>query len=182
MTDFSNIGEKLKNIRNGMGLSLSEVANLTGVSKAMLSQIERSDSVPTLATTWKIVTGLRIKLDALLEDPDRLYDVKSYENAPLLTDDDEHFRMYCLFPFSPISGYDLCYGIIKPGCHYDSGKHINIGTEHLLVTQGELELVIGSNTYHIKAGSAIAFDSQQPHVYVNNGDTDVIVCLLTSQN
>ena len=179
MVDFSSIGEKLKNIRTGMGLSLSEVSLLTGVSKAMLSQIERSESIPTLATTWKIANGLRIKFDTLFEDPNRLLEVKNLENATLLTEGDDKFLMYCMFSFTPQTGFDFSYGILKPGCNHNSAKSINRGTEHIIVTQGELELVIGETTHYLQAGNAIAFDALQPHIYRNPGASDTILCLLT---
>ena len=49
-----DIGEKLKAIRKEMNLSLDTAAKLTGVSKAMLGQIERGESTPTVLTLWKI--------------------------------------------------------------------------------------------------------------------------------
>ena len=61
MGEQLKIGENLKNIRKSMGLSLDAVSSMTGVSKTMLSQIERSESVPTLATVSKIANGLKIR-------------------------------------------------------------------------------------------------------------------------
>ena len=63
MQGIHSLGENLKSTRNRMGLSLDEVSSMTGVSKTMLSQIERSQSVPTLATVWKIANGLKIKFE-----------------------------------------------------------------------------------------------------------------------
>ena len=180
MNDFSGLGEKLKNTRNKMGLSLSEVSSMTGVSKTMLSQIERSESIPTIATVWKIANGLKIKFETLLENSNKLYDVKSIDNMTPLTDNDDHIQVYCIFPFSPISGFELFYGILKPGCNYPSVNHMNSNTEYLLVSQGQIELVVGANTYRIKAGSAIAFDSKENHKYINNGQVDAIVHFIVS--
>ncbi len=63
------IGEKLKSIRMARTLSLDDTAVLTGVSKPMLGQIERGQSVPTVTTLWKIATGLKTPLSAFLEGP-----------------------------------------------------------------------------------------------------------------
>lgn len=180
MNDFSTLGEKLKSTRNKMGLSLSEVSSMTGVSKTMLSQIERSESIPTIATVWKIANGLRIKFQTLLEYTNKRYDVKSIEDMTPLMDNDEHILIYCIFPFSPLSGFEFFYGVIKPGCNYTSTYHKNSNTEHLLVTQGELELIVGANTYHLKAGSSIEFDSRENHTYINRGDVDAIVHFIIS--
>ena len=56
------IGERLKEIRNTRQLTLDDVAELTGVSKPMLGQIERGQSSPTINILWKISTGLKIPL------------------------------------------------------------------------------------------------------------------------
>lgn len=56
------IGERLKEIRKVRCLTLDDAANLTGVSKPMLGQIERGQSSPTINTLWKISTGLKIPL------------------------------------------------------------------------------------------------------------------------
>ena len=64
------IGANLRKIRNAAGLSLSKAADLTGVSKAMLGQIERGESSPTIATLWKIAKGFHLPLTALIGVPD----------------------------------------------------------------------------------------------------------------
>ena len=64
--DFSlSISARLKQLRGDMGLSLDKAATLTGVSKAMLGQIERQESSPTIATLWQIATGLNASFSSL---------------------------------------------------------------------------------------------------------------------
>jgi len=180
MNDFSALGGKLKDIRNKMGLSLSEVSSITGVSKTMLSQIERSESIPTLAIVWKIANGLKIKFETLLEYTSKQYEVTDIENMVPLTDNNDHILIYCIFPFSPITGFEYFYGIIKPGCNYSAGHHKNSNTEHLLISQGEIELIVGANTYHLKTGSSITFDSREDHKYINKGKMDAIAHFIIS--
>ncbi|MCG7587267.1 helix-turn-helix domain-containing protein [Photobacterium sp. OFAV2-7] len=175
MDDFSALGDNLKNTRNKMGLSLSEVASMTDVSKAMLSQIERSESMPTIATVWKIANGLRMKLETLLDSSSKLHDVRSIDDMIPLKDDDGRILIYSISPFSPTSGTEVFYGILKPGCNYSKSNHKNSSTEQLFVFQGEMKLIVDKNTYHLKAGSAFTFDSQDDHTYINSGDTDAIV-------
>ena len=62
------IGNRLREIRMKRGLSLDEVSRLTGVSKAMLGQIERAKSVPTVSTLWKIATGLKVSFSLFMEE------------------------------------------------------------------------------------------------------------------
>ena len=60
------IATNLKRIRTAKKMSLDNVANLTGVSKSMLGQIERGDSSPTITTIWKITNGLKISFSSLM--------------------------------------------------------------------------------------------------------------------
>lgn len=62
------IGERLREIRTDLNLSLDDAAKATGVSKPMLGQIERGQSVPTITTLWKIATGLKTPLSAFLQE------------------------------------------------------------------------------------------------------------------
>ncbi|MDR9827264.1 XRE family transcriptional regulator [Vibrio sp. FNV 38] len=180
MSDFSALGEKLRATRNKMGLSLSDVALKTGVSKTMLSQIERSESMPTIATVWKIANGLKIKLETLLDDSSQLYDVKSIDDKIAVKDDDGRMIIHSVFPFSPMSGYEVFFGVFKPGCNYSDDNHGNSTTEQLFVTQGELTMEVGKNTYRIKAGCSMSFDSSEKHRYINDGDIDANVMIIVN--
>ena len=86
MESYLELGERLKEIRGNMGLSLEQVSALTGVSKTMLSQIESSKSIPTIATVFKISNGLKIKVDSLLcGEKKQYYDVININNKFICT-------------------------------------------------------------------------------------------------
>lgn len=182
MGDILQIGESLKKNRTMMGLSLGDVSEMTGVSKTMLSQIENGVSTPTITTVWKIANGLKLKFESLLStDTCEQYEVKSIENMEPLTDDDNRIQIYCLFPFSPLSGMEFYYSIIKPGCNYASTGHATNRAstkEYLIVSKGSIELVVGSSTYPLKEGNAIVFDGSESHRYINNSDEDAVVLFI----
>ena len=90
------IGEKLKSIRMARTLSLDDTAVLTGVSKPMLGQIERGQSVPTVTTLWKIATGLKTPLSAFLEGPQTEYTVTGPDEANVILGDGGKMRAYPL--------------------------------------------------------------------------------------
>ena len=181
--EFLMIGKNLKRLRSQMGLSLSEVAKLTGVSKTMLSQIERGESTPTISTTWKITNGLKIKFDTLLDNSAaQLSSIKSIEQMVPLRDKSHLAEIYCMVPFSPISGfgYEFFYCIFQPGCDYESEGHKSGVTELIFVYQGVLDLVVGADTFQIKAGSTITFEAGVPHRYINRGQEDAKFSCLVS--
>lgn len=182
MNDFSALGERLKDTRIKMGLSLGDVATMTGVSKTMLSKIERSEAIPTIATVCKIANGLKIKFETLSESVNKSYAVKSIDGMAPLKDSNGHLLLYSVFPFSPVNGLEIFYGIVKPGCNSRLRKHQNGHTEYIMVFQGEIDVVVGANTYHIKASSGIDFDSKEDHAYINRGEVDALVCFMLSYN
>ena len=179
--EFIGIGDNLKRLRGRMGLSLSEVANMTGVSKTMLSQIERSESTPTISTIWKISNGLKVKFDTLLDTtPTHLCDIRRIADVIPLCDKSGLAENYCMVPFSPVTGYEFFYCTYKPSCSYHSYGHKNSRSELIFVFEGAIDLEIESKTYHVEAGSTITFDAAKPHSYVNNGDRDANFCSLVS--
>lgn len=180
MNDFSVLGERLKTIRDKRNLNLSDVSELTGISKAMLSKIERGESVPTITTVWKIANGLKITLTSLAGETDDPYIIKDISKMTPLIDEGGLFKLYNIFPFSPFVGIQVFYGVFKAGYHYQPSMfiHESSGKEYCIVFKGELDVVIGSKTYHLEEGSGIDFDSQEEHGYINQGKEDAIVCFL----
>lgn len=180
MNDFSSLGGNLKAIRDKRGLNLNDVSEMTGISKAMLSKIERGESVPTITTVWKIANGLKITLNALAGDGEKNYTVKDTAKMTPLIDESGLFSLYNVFPFSPLDGVEVFYGIFKAGYHYDPPMfiHESAQKEYCIVFQGELDVVIGTQTYHLSAGCGIDFDAHEKHGYINSGTSEAVVCFL----
>ena len=132
MESYLELGERLKEIRGNMGLSLEQVSALTGVSKTMLSQIESSKSIPTIATVFKIANGLKIKVDSLLcGEKKQYYDVININNLSPAIDNHEQVYMYCIFPFSPTTGFEKSGEAIK----FDATWH------HKYINKGETDVI-----------------------------------------
>ena len=93
------IGERLKEIRNTRQLTLDDVAELTGVSKPMLGQIERGQSSPTINILWKISTGLKIPLSFFCKQEEAEYMVAGLDGENVITEENGGMRAYPLFPF-----------------------------------------------------------------------------------
>lgn len=170
MDEYTSVGNNLKLARMQMGLSLSEASELTGVSKTMLSQIERSESIPTIATIWKIANGLKLKFDSLLENRNDTFNVHSVSEIKALTDDNGKYKIYSVFPFSPSTGFEATYGVLEPGCNFQSVHHKNSISESLFVCNGSIELHVVDHVYSMNAGDFITFDPRLNHTYVNTSD------------
>lgn len=161
------IGEKLKNLRNTRTMSLDDVAALTGVSKPMLGQIERGQSIPTVTTLWKIATGLKTPLSFFLEEPQAEYTVVNPDQASVILGDGGKMRAYPLFTYDPVRSVETFYIEFDPGCRHSSDKHNDGVEEHIFVLRGTLRLVLGDKTVDVGERQAVRFRADMPHAYQN---------------
>lgn len=162
MTDSmfkSHIASRLKQLRQQKGLSLDATSKLTGVSKAMLGQIERGESSPTIATLWKIASGLEASFSAFFADEPAL---RSSEQA---FPDDPKMKVNTLFPFQADTGLEVFEITLKQYHRQMSAPHATGVIEHIHVLEGELNLFFDDQWRALQAGDSLRFFSDQPHGY-----------------
>ncbi len=169
------IGEKLKSIRNTRALSLDDAAALTGVSKPMLGQIERGQSIPTVTTLWKIATGLKTPLSFFLEGQQAEYAVASPDQANVILGDGGKMRAYPLFTYDPVRSVETFYIKFDPGCRHSSDKHSDGVEEHIFVLRGTLRLVLGDKTIDVGENQAVRFRADISHAYQNLSESECAV-------
>ncbi|MDE3838149.1 DNA-binding protein [Bacillus methanolicus] len=163
------IAENLKMIRKTRGLSLESAAEATGVSKAMLGQIERGESSPTVTTLWKIATGLQVSFSTLIrEEPSEIVLVSMKDVDPVIENNGE-YRVYSIFPFDPRKKFEIYIIELDPGCQHVSDPHNEGIEENITVMSGCLEMKINSESYLVNAGSSIRFTANRQHSYTNPG-------------
>ncbi len=161
------IGQKLKTLRMARSMSLDEAAALTGVSKPMLGQIERGQSVPTVTTLWKIATGLKTPLSFFLEGQQAEYAITGPDQAKVILGDGGKMRAYPLFTYDPVRSVETFYIEFDPGCRHCSDKHNDGVEEHIFVLRGTLRLVLGDKTIDVGERQAVRFRADIPHAYQN---------------
>ncbi|PMR75206.1 helix-turn-helix domain-containing protein [Billgrantia endophytica] len=164
------IATTLKSLRQQRGWSLDRSAAETGVSKAMLGQIERGESSPTVATLWKIASGFEVSFSALVEPPGvGQNDGTSLRQADVtsLDGDASGMRFATLFPVDERLGFELLVVELAPGTISESDPHASGVIEHVVVVEGELEIGLQGCWQHMKAGQGLRFAADQPHAYRN---------------
>jgi transcriptional regulator with XRE-family HTH domain len=161
------LGQNLKAIRRLRELSLDQTAEITGVSKAMLAQIERGESSPSISTIWKIANGLRLTFSTLIQESKPEVSIVRQSDVAPLTSDDGKFRSYPLFPFDPQHHLEI-YAVEMDGqSTHLSDSHTEGVEEFLIIAEGELELQIGDEVYVIAQGDSLRFAADRPHHYRN---------------
>ncbi|MFD0711356.1 helix-turn-helix domain-containing protein [Paenibacillus sp. GCM10027626] len=164
------VGKNLKMLRKSRDLSLDRLAELTGVSKAMLAQVERGDSNPTITLLWKIANGLRISVTELIAEETAEVTVVRAADIEPIDSEEGLYKSYPLFPFDAKTHFEVYTVEMKPGCQHTSDPHHDGVEEYVIVTEGSIRLQIGDETYRAGTRDAIRFPADQGHTYYNDDD------------
>lgn len=164
------VAHNLKMYRTDNGLTLDNVSRRSGVSKTMLSQIERGDSIPSITTVWKIANGLKISFMALIKSPDQKVDIKKKSELMEITGDDGRYRLYPFYPFESGRPFEMYQFEIEPGGVFAAEAHQTGTEEYIMIYQGMLNLKVQNEDYQIEKDTALRFDADVPHVYTNIGE------------
>lgn len=166
---YKHIATTLKGLRQKKGWSLDKAAAATGVSKAMLGQIEREESSPTIATLWKIATGFDASFSSFIEEISPNAHEALYRTGEVQTlhPADKKIRVFPLFPFDPSFNFELFIIELLPGCAHLSPPHKDGVVEHVVVIEGGMEVLIDGVWRALSKQEGIRFNANQPHGYRN---------------
>jgi XRE family transcriptional regulator, regulator of sulfur utilization len=167
------MAENLKKMREQRGMSLDRVAELTGVSKSMLGQIERGESNPTIQTVWKIANGLKVSLTAIIDTPVSETVVVKRSDNPVQGDGGK-LRIYPVFPFDAEKRFEVINLELEPGTHSPSEPHAAGTEEFLMVLEGQMTVTVGQETFTLETGDAIRYQADQPHTYSHTDQNNTL--------
>jgi len=173
------VGANLRRIRAKRGWSLERLAKASGVSRAMLGQIELSQSAPTINILWKIARALTVPFSALISEPaPTRAKVLTAANAKVLKSADGTFSSRALFPFDEPRTVEFYELRVAPQSTEKAEPHPPGTIENLVVTSGRLEMLVGDRRYLLGAGDAIQFEADGPHEYHNPGEAEAVIYLV----
>lgn len=168
-----NIAINLKRIRKAKGMSLDVVAEQTGVSKSMLSTIEKGDANPSIGVLGKIISGLRIELQDLTQPPqDDSYLVDIRKILPTKSVEGM-YQVWTCFPIADNRTVEIYRIDIEPGGVYASGAHGERTKEYIAMLEGELSIRLEDGVHVIQKEQFFRFESDQDHTYFNAGKSIV---------
>lgn len=166
------VAENLRGRRKARGLSLDDLAQSSGVSRAALSQIETCKSNPTVGVLWKIAVGLGIPFNELIGEPIGGAHVLRRGDAQVLRSSDGRFESRPLAPAGASPFVELYELKIAARSTHSSDAHAAGTHELLVVLSGSLRMRVGDDTYDLAAGDSIAFAADKPHAYENAGASE----------
>jgi transcriptional regulator with XRE-family HTH domain len=173
------VGGNLRRLRTKRGLSLERLSQLSGVSRAMLGQIELGQSAPTINVLWKIARALEVTFSALISTRSQsgALILRSSESK-VLTSKDRSFSSRALFPFDEPRRVEFYELRLTPGGVETADPHAPGTSENLVVTGGTVEIDVGGDTHRLETGDSILFEADAPHAYRNAGRGEAVMYLV----
>ena len=167
------VGPRIRALRDAMSLSLRDLADRSGVSAQMLSQVERGETSPTLAVATKIAAGLELTLSQLLR-LDEGQHVAVSRAAERRSSRRGGHMIEELTPPLPGQRADVSLHVLDPGATTggaaDPPMHEPGSRETAVVLAGDLALVIEGERHELHQGDSVTFDADLPHHFENEGE------------
>lgn len=176
----SQVSERVKTQRQQRGWSLEQLAAASGVSRSMLSQVERGEANPTLAVTCKIAQAFGMSLAEFVDVPGAgvaIHVVRSDDRAALYRSD-EHCEIRTLSPLHLEKDVEFYQVRLKPAGALTSAPHFQGTREFLTVEQGKVRVTSGTERSELNRGDSASYRADVPHVLENLGKSDATVFLV----
>jgi transcriptional regulator with XRE-family HTH domain len=177
------IGPRIRALREGLDLSLRDLAARSGVSAPMLSQVERGETSPTLQVAGRIAAGLELRLSQLLrlDEGGTVSVVRAGEGRAGGADG----RAYeVLTPPLPGQRAEVSRHRLTPGAATggpgDPPMHEAGARETAIVEAGRVALVIDGERHELDAGDSVTFDADLPHHFENHGKEEAVLLAVVS--
>ena len=177
------LGKTIQRLRKAYNFSLSDLAEQSGVAKSIISQIERNETNPTLATIWRLSQALDISIERVLSSAEEepFIDKTTRADTPILVSEDGKLRLAIVGWIKTVEWLQWYEVSAEPGGELDSEGHQRGSIESLSVTSGEFEVEVGDIVQRAKAGETLRYRCDRRHVVRcvgNEPGTALMVCIL----
>ncbi len=162
------IAHNLKTIREEKRLSQGQLAERAGLSKVIISQIERGDSNPTINTIWKLAGALGLPYTSLIEPQED--DAVSVRAADAVKQRDKGYCVYGYYPKNEKRNFELFLLEMEPNSEHLSVGHSKNSVEYLLLLKGKMQISADGRDYTLEKNDALQFNASGEHRYINLGD------------
>lgn len=169
----AGLGLRVRALREAMDLSLRDLAERSGVSAPMLSQVERGETSPTLSVAARIAAGLDLRLSQLLRlDEEGAVSIVRHDERRRGGADGHTYEV--LTPPMPGQRAEVAVHTLAPGTRTgtagDPPMHEPGSRETVLVTEGRVLFACDGGLHVLEEGDAVTFDADLPHHFENPGE------------
>ncbi|NVK17677.1 MAG: helix-turn-helix transcriptional regulator [Methylocystaceae bacterium] len=178
------LGQALQTLRKSQKLTLDKLAEASGISKSMLSQIERGQTNPTFATLWSLTNALGVEIADILEQSDTdqstpvLIEHLQAHFTPTIKSPDGKCSLKILSPVSSVSNLEWYEMRVQKGGALDSAAHTNATVEHLSVLKGNMTVTSNETDIPVNEGETVRYRADFPHSIRNDSTEEAIAILV----
>lgn len=176
-----NLGKRVKKLRGDRGWSLEELANASGVSRSMLSEIEREKANPTLTVTFRIARAFGLTLQELIESAEasasKIQVIRASDRAQVYRSD-KQCEIRTLSPINLEKDVEFYEVTLKPGGALRSQPHFEGTREFLTVEEGSVRIESDQDTDELTKGDSGTYRADVPHAIVNTAKGPAVVFLV----
>jgi XRE family transcriptional regulator, regulator of sulfur utilization len=160
------LGKTIQRLRKAYNLSLSELAEQSGVAKSIISQIERNETNPTLATIWRLSQALDISIERVLADgsDEPFIEKTTHADTPILLSEDGKMRLAIIGWIRTVEWLQWYDVISEPGGVLESDPHQRGSVECLSVLDGAFEVEIDGTLHPLQKGETLRYRCDRPHI------------------
>ncbi len=167
------LGQTILRLRTADKLSLGELSDMSGVAKSMISQIEKNETNPSLATLSRLSLALGTSVEAIVshdDTQDALIEKLSVKDIPLLRSEDGHCELRIIGSIETVQWVQWYDFKAEPGGVLESSPHPDGSIENLSVLSGEIMVEIGNQKWTVKAGETLRYRGDREHKLTNTGN------------
>jgi transcriptional regulator with XRE-family HTH domain len=176
---MTELGSRIRVRRRAQGLALAQLAELSGVSKSMVSEVERGTKTPTVLVLDRLATALGTSIARLLDEPGGNALVVLRSGQHRVVRDPAGWERRILSPVLPGVEFEFMRTVLGPGV--DAGEfspHQPGSREYVAVESGRLTLTIDGQERTVQAGDSAYFPGDCRHAFANGGDVECVYYLV----
>jgi transcriptional regulator with XRE-family HTH domain len=170
---LSVLADELRHFRKKNHFSLEMLADASGVSRSMISKIERCETVPSTVILSKLAEALGVTFSQLMAPAvEREIVHIPAARQPILRDDESGFLRRCISPVLPGRGIDWVLNTLPPEAETGSFVAHRRGVEeYIYVLRGRMRATVGDQRVTLNQGDSLYFQADAPHSFLNLGKT-----------
>lgn len=175
---MAELGARVRAERRARGLALERLAELSGVSRSMVSEVERGAKTPSVLVLDRLATALGTSIARLLDDPARAGVVLLRKDRQRVVRDPSGWERRILSPVLPGVEFEFLRATLGPGV--DAGEyapHPPGSREYVAVESGRLRLTVDGATHPLESGDSVYYPGDRRHAFANDHDTACVYYL-----
>jgi transcriptional regulator with XRE-family HTH domain len=167
------LGQTILRLRTADKLSLGDLSEMSGVAKSMISQIEKNETNPSLATLSRLSLALGTSVEAMVsrgDDEDTLVEKLRVKDIPLLKSEDGLCELRIIGSIDTVQWLQWYDFKAEPGGVLESSPHPDGSIENLSVLSGEITVQVGQQVWRAKRGETLRYKADRDHKLTNTGN------------